>query len=180
MVAMMAAQGAMVAIMVAAPLHLHRHGHGLGVVGTVTAVHTLGMFAFAPLSGYLTDRYGDRRMLLAGLALLSASAFMIVTATHPAGTWLSVALFLLGYGWNLSMVAGSALLVTQVPHADRIRVQGGVDARVWSVTAFATLSSTHLFAIGGYGILASVSVAFVLVAAAYVVRSESSEGKNDR
>jgi MFS family permease len=179
MVAMMAAQGAMVAIMVAAPLHLHHHGYDLGAVGTVIGVHTLGMFAFAPLSGYLTDRYGDRRALLAGLGLVGGSAFMLVSATDPAGIWLPVALFLLGYGWNLAMVAGSALLVTRVPQGDRIRVQGGVDARVWCVTALATLSSSQLFALGGYTTLAAMSVAPVLVATAYVARRASSEGGND-
>jgi MFS family permease len=180
MVAMMAAQGAMVAIMMTAPLHLHHHGYGLGAVGTVISVHTLGMFAFAPVSGYLTDRFGGRRVLLAGMTVVSGSAFMIVGATQPAGPWLPVAMFLLGYGWNLSMVAGSALLATRVPPDDRIRVQGGVDARVWCVTALATLLSGHLFASGGYRILAAVSVALVLVAMGYVARSAPIEGKDDR
>jgi MFS family permease len=179
MVAMMAAQGAMVAIMVTAPLHLHHHGYGLGAVGTVISVHTLGMFALAPVSGYLTDRFGGRRVLLAGMTVVSGSALMIVGATQPAGAWLSVALFLLGYGWNLSMVAGSAQLATRVPQGDRIRVQGGVDARVWCVTALATLLSGHVFALGGYRILAAASVALVLVAMAHVTRGVS-EGGNDR
>jgi MFS family permease len=180
-VAMMAAQGVMVAIMVAAPVHLHHHGYGLGAVGTVIGVHTLGMFAFAPLSGYLVDRFGDRHLLGAGLVLVGGSAFMIVGATDPVGAWLPVALFGLGYGWNLAMVAGSALLVTRVPRGDRIRVQGGVDARVWAVSALATLSSTHLFALGGYRTLAAVSVALVLVATAYVARGATPEERsNDR
>jgi MFS family permease len=178
MVAMTAAQGAMVAIMIAAPVHLHHHGYDLGAVGTMIGVHTLGMFAFAPLSGYLTDRYGDRRGLLAGLALVSGSAFMIVASPYPAGAWLAVALFVLGYGWNLSMVAGSALLATRVPHSDRIRAQGGVDARVWCVSAAATLASTQVFALGGYATLAAASVAPVLIAMAYVARGASPEGGN--
>lgn len=66
-----------------------------------------------------------------------------------------------------------------MPPADRIRVQGGVDARVWCVTAFATLLSSHVFALGGYRILAAVSVALVLVATAYGARGASVEG-NDR
>lgn len=165
MVAMMAAQGAMVAVMVAAPLHLHHRGSDLGAVGTVIGVHVLGMFALAPLNGHLTDRYGGRRMLLAGLTVVSASGLLV-----SGGVWPAVALFLLGYGWSLAMVAGSALLVTRVPDRDRIRVQGGVDARVWCVTAVATLSSGQLFALGGYATLAAGSVALVLVAMAYVAR----------
>jgi MFS family permease len=172
MVAMMAAQGAMVAIMVAAPLHLHRHGSDLGAVGTVIGVHVFGMFALAPLNGHLTDRYGARRMLLAGLAVVSASGLLILSPVRSGSV---VALFLLGYGWSLAMVAGSALLVTRVPEGDRIRVQGGVDARVWCVTAVTTLSSGQLFALGGYATLAAGSVALVLVATAYVARGEGSD-----
>jgi hypothetical protein len=67
-----------------------------------------------------------------------------------------------------------------VPHGDRIRVQGSVDARVWCVSAVASLASTHLFALGGYATLAAASVALVLVAVAYVVRGASPEGGNDR
>jgi hypothetical protein len=52
---------------------------------------------------------------------------------------------------------------------------------VWAVSALATLSSTQLFALGGYRTLAAVSVALVLVATANVARGASpDEGGNDR
>ncbi|GAA0903753.1 hypothetical protein GCM10009557_79480 [Virgisporangium ochraceum] len=174
---MMAAQGAMVAVMVAAPLHLHHRGSDLGAVGTVIGVHVSGMFALAPLNGHLADRYGGRRMLLAGLAVVCASGLLVL---GPVGPGLAVPLFLLGYGWSLAMVAGSALLVARVPEGDRIRVQGRVDARVWCVTAVATLSSGQLFAVGGYATLAAVSVALVLVAIAFVARGRAGRGVGPR
>ena len=41
---------------------------------------------------------------------------------------LFLALFLLGYGWNLGYVAGSALLTTGLGLAERTRLQGFTDA----------------------------------------------------
>ena len=51
LVAMVAAQLTMVAVMTMTPLQLQNHGHGLDVVGWVLSAHLFGMFALAPLSG---------------------------------------------------------------------------------------------------------------------------------
>jgi len=165
LVAMVVSQVVMVAIMIAAPLHMHHHGYGLGAVGLAISVHTLGMYALAPLSGYLCDRFGSDRLLVAGLALLGATALAIVMAAQLTGPALLVVLFTLGYGWNLSIVGGSALLVRDV------RTQGTVEAWVWGGSAVGAFSSTQLFAVGGYRFLAAASVAVAVVALAYVVRA---------
>jgi len=128
-------------------------------------LHTLGMYALAPLSGYLCDRFGSDRLLVAGLALLGATALAIVMAAQLTGPALLVVLFTLGYGWNLSIVGGSALLVRDV------RTQGTVEAWVWGGSAVGAFSSTQLFAVGGYRFLAAASVAVAVVALAYVVRA---------
>jgi Major Facilitator Superfamily len=110
----------MVALMVAAPLHMDHHGHGLGAVGTVISLHTLGMYALAPLNGYLTDRYGSRRVLVAGVPTVGASAIVLVGGAHLSRAWFAVALFALGYGWSMTIVGGSALLVRDIPATDRL------------------------------------------------------------
>lgn len=161
----------MVALMVAAPLHLDHHGHGLGAVGTVISLHVLGMFALAPLSGYLTDRYGSRRVLVAGVSTVGASAIVLVGAAHLSGAWFAVALFALGYGWSMSMVGGSALLVRDVPPAEQLRVQGGVEAWVWGAAALATFTSTQLLALGGYQLLATVCVTLVVLTLLSILRA---------
>ena len=126
-------QVVMVAIMIAAPLHMHHHGYGLGAVGIVISVHVLGMYALAPLSGYLADRFGSRRVLVAGLLLAAGSAAALVGVPHLTGAGLLVVLFVLGYGWNLSLVGGSATLAREVPKIDQLRVQGIVEAAVWGL-----------------------------------------------
>jgi len=171
LVSMVASHVVMVALMVAAPLHMHHHGHGLGAVGTVISLHVLGMYVLAPLSGYLTDRYGSRRVLVAGVLTVGASAIVLVGAAHLSGAWFAVALFALGYGWSMSMVGGSALLVRDVPPTEQLRVQGGVEAWVWGAAALGTFTSTHLLALGGYQLLATVCVTLVAVTLFAILRA---------
>lgn len=163
LVAMVVSHVVMVALMVAAPLHMHHNGHGLGAVGTVISLHVLGMYGLAPLSGHLTDRYGSRRVLVAGVSTVGASAIVLVGAGHLSGPWFAVTLFVLGYGWSMSMVGGSALLVRDVPPAAQLRVQGGVEAWVWGAAAVAAFTSTQLLALGGYRLLATACVTVVAV-----------------
>jgi hypothetical protein len=163
LVSMVFSHVVMVALMVAAPLHMNHHGQGLGAVGTVISLHVLGMYALAPLSGYLTDRYGSRRMLVAGVLTIGASAIVLVAAAHLSGPLFAVALFALGYGWSLSIVGGSALLVRGVPPTEQLRVQGGVEAVMWGTAACGAFASTQLMALGGYQLLATVCVTLVAV-----------------
>jgi MFS family permease len=109
-VALVFGQVVMVLIMTMTPLHMTQHGHGLGAVGLVISGHTFGMFALSPLSGRFTDRYGSPIVITAGLAVLAVSSVMAALAPPEGGVILFIALFLLGYGWNLGFVAGSAML----------------------------------------------------------------------
>lgn len=167
--AMATAQVVMAAIMTAAPLHMHMHGHGLGLIGLVLGTHTLGMFALAPLSGWLTDRFGGRRVIGAGLVTLALSAVLVVNTATAGWPGLPVSLFLLGYGWNLAIVAGSALLSAGLPEAVRPRAQGLVEALFWTGGALATLASTGILGAAGYPALAAGTGALVLIPAALLL-----------
>ncbi|MGY2062667.1 MFS transporter, partial [Nocardia gipuzkoensis] len=165
---MLIAQMVMTTIMTAAPLSIHQHGDGLATIGTMISAHTFGMFALAPLSGLLCDRFGGRALIAAGLTLLAISAAAIVTTT--AGVPLALVLFLLGYGWNLAYIGGSALISADLPDLDRIRLQGTVESRVWGGSALATLASTAGFTLGGYTLLAILSLAALTIPATMVIR----------
>jgi hypothetical protein len=75
---------------------------------------------------------------------------------------LFVALFLLGWGWNLGFVAGSAMLSAGVELAARARVQGLADAVIWTTSAVASLGSGAIVAAAGFSTLGFLGVAFVL------------------
>ena len=92
------------------PLHMTDHGHDLSAVGIVLSAHIAGMYAFAPISGRLTDRFGSPPVIYGGMAILAVAAVLAAVAPAEDDRVLLVALFLLGFGWNLGYVAGSALL----------------------------------------------------------------------
>ncbi|MEV5960573.1 MFS transporter [Kribbella sp. NPDC051952] len=156
---MVVGQLVMVGVMTAVPVHAHHQGAGLGVLGLMLSAHTLGMFALSPLTGWLIDRSGPRPVMVGGLVLLLASA-VLVTQSGPAFT---PALFLLGYGWNLCYLSGSAALVT----AD---LESKVESSIWTVSALATAASPWLFTLGGFPVLAVISAILAVPLLVLVLR----------
>lgn len=159
LVSMVCAQLTMVAIMTMTPLHMA--DHGLEVLGVVLSVHMIGMFALAPLSGRLADRFGGRTAIYLGIGCLTLAAVTAFGAGQVAG--LSFAMFLLGYGWNLVFVGGSSILSRELPEGQRIQLQGAVDAVVWGSSAFASLGAGLLFGTGGYSLVAVVGGVLALL-----------------
>lgn len=161
MVALVAGQVVMVLIMTMTPLHMADHGHDLAAVGIVISGHTFGMFGLSPISGRLSDRYGSVPIIALGLVVTAAAAFLAAVAPPDGGAILFVALFLLGYGWNLGFVAGSALLTTGLTLEERTRLQGVTEALIWSSAAAASLGSGVVVAAAGYATLGLLGVAMV-------------------
>ncbi len=162
-VALVAVQVVMVLIMTMTPLHMSEHGHDLAAVGIVISGHTFGMFGLSPISGRLSDRFGSVPVILAGLAVTAAAAILAAVAPPDGGVLLFVALFLLGYGWNLGYVAGSALLTQDLSLAERTRLQGLTDALIWSSAAAASLGSGLVVAAAGYATLGLLGAGLVVV-----------------
>ena len=154
LVAMVGAQVAMVAVMTMTPLQLDHHGQGLDVIGWILSAHMIGMFALAPLSGRIADRWGGRATIYLGIGTLVLAATTAVAAPTEHTTGLPLALFLLGYGWNLVFVGGSSLLSRDLPAAERTQLQGVVDAVVWLSSAVASVAAGTMFALGGYVLVA--------------------------
>ena len=163
MVALVAGQFVMVLIMTMTPLHMAAHGHDLAAVGVVISGHTFGMFGLSPISGRLTDRFGSVPVILSGLAVVAIASVLAAIAPPDGGLLLFLALFLLGYGWNLGYVAGSALLTHGLTLAERTRIQGLTDTLIWSSAAIASLGSGIVLAYAGYAILGLMGAALVVV-----------------
>jgi MFS family permease len=171
---MVTAQVVMVAVMTAAPLDMHMHGQGLGAVGMTLSAHTLGMFAFSPLTGRLLDSVGARPVMFAGLLVLAVATVLAATTPESVVPLRTGALFLLGYGWNLCFVGGSGRLAADLPDSARANVEGAVDAAVWGIAAAASLASTAVLSAGGYGALAWAACALIALPAALLLRTEAS------
>ena len=166
-VALVIGQVVMVLVMTMTPLHMTEHGHDLAAVGLVISGHTFGMFALSPLSGRLASRFGTPRVIAAGLAISAAASTLAAVAPPDGGALLFVALFLLGWGWNLGFVAGSALLTEGLSGDERARLQGATDAMIWSSAAAAALGSGIVVAVASYtalGLLGALLIALPIAA----------------
>ena len=173
MIALVAGQFVMVLIMTMTPLHMAEHGHDLAAVGLVLSGHTFGMFGLSPISGRLTDRFGSVPVIVSGLAVVALASLLAAVAPPNGGAVLFLALFLLGYGWNLGYVAGSALLTHGLSLAERTRVQGLTDSLIWSSAAVASLGSGIVLAYAGYAILGLMGAALVVVPILLVIARRS-------
>ena len=152
-IAMITTQLVMVAIMTMTPVHMRDHGHGLGAAGFVISLHVLAMFAPSPLTGMLVDRLGRRPLVAAAGTTLLAAGLLAAAAPPESITLLTVALVLLGLGWNLGLVAGTALLTDAVPLEHRARTQGNVDLGVALAGATGGIGSGLIVAAGSFAVL---------------------------
>ncbi|MFP5342668.1 MAG: MFS transporter [Candidatus Limnocylindria bacterium] len=172
-VALITGQAVMTLVMTMTPLHMTDHGHGLAAVGIVLSGHTFGMFGLSPLSGRLTDRYGSVPIILVGLGVTAGSSVLAAIAPPDGGVILFIALFLLGYGWNLGFVAGSALLTSGLTLDERTRLQGITEALIWSSAAAASLGSGVVVATASYATLGLLGGALVILPVALVLARRS-------
>ncbi|MBY8871105.1 MFS transporter [Micromonospora sp. PLK6-60] len=142
----------MVAVMAMTPVRLgefHDDADVLRVVGLVLSLHIAGMYAFSPVVGWLTDRFGRRAVILGGVAVLLVACAVAGTAGHHTPE-LSVGLTLLGLGWSGTMVAGSTLLSESVPPGVRPSVQGLSDLIMGLAGASAAAASGFVMRAAGY------------------------------
>jgi MFS family permease len=162
----------MVAVMSMTPVHVTSHGGSLVFVGFVISLHILGMYAFAPLFGILSDKIGPTRTILFGQVIFVA-ALLIAGLGSEEEHLVTIGLFLLGLGWSAATVAGSALLVVSVPTDQKTNVQGLSDSiqNLAGATGGAVAGSiVALSLFTGLNMAALVPVALLIVLSALITR----------
>lgn len=111
----------MVFVMTASPLATVHFGHSVADAAAVVQWHLLGMYGPSLVTGWLISRIGEVKILLLGIGLLFASLLTALQGTSMPH--LSVALLLLGVGWNFMFVSASVLLSQPQDARARARVQ---------------------------------------------------------
>ncbi|GAA1331648.1 MULTISPECIES: MFS transporter [Brachybacterium] len=166
---MVLTQIAMVAIMTMTPVHMSAHHHGLGAVGLVIGMHVGAMWLPSLVTGALVDKVGRIPVAIAaGATLLSAGVLGALAPGDSLGL-LVLALVLLGLGWNLGLVSGTALVVDATVPANRPQTQGTIDVLIALAGAgggaasglLMTTTSFQILALTG-GVLAVLLVPVVL------------------
>ncbi|MBE1523439.1 MFS transporter [Nesterenkonia lutea] len=166
---MVLTQIAMVAIMTMTPIHMLAHGHGLGAVGLVISLHVGAMWLPSLVTGVLVDRLGRIPMSIAAAVILLAAGAVGAVAPGDSLGLLILALVLLGVGWNVGLIAGTALVVDSTVPENRPRTQGSIDVLIalagagggaMSGMVVAATSFAHLSLGGGLLALLLIPVLF--------------------
>ena len=138
-------------VMTAAPLAMV--GCGFDVSEAVLGIqwHVLAMFVPSLFTGKLISRFGQRKIIAAGLIIL-----MMCSAVALAGITLEhfyLALILLGLGWNFGFIGSTALLTETYAAHEKHTAQGLNDSILLGSMAIGSLSSGVAYEFMGWELM---------------------------
>lgn len=148
---------AMVTIMVMTPVHMKHVDVTLTVIGLVISVHVLGMYAFSPLVGTLSDRIGRVKTIRIGVVTLLLAALISGRAHADDAVQLGIGLFILGLGWSFTLIAGSTFLTESVSQELKASAQGASDLVMNLSGAFGGAIAGVVIATLSYGWLCALA-----------------------
>jgi MFS family permease len=159
-------------VMTATPVHLSgAYGFSLGTTSNVLKSHIAAMYIPSLFTGYVIDRLGLRRVMLAGAGILLASGFIGAGAITLVAYYL--ALILLGLGWNFLFVSATVLLTKTYSAGERFRAQALNDFLVFGVQATASLSAGAVLELAGWGTINVIGIALVVLTVLLLFRSRN-------
>jgi MFS family permease len=129
--------------------------------------HVLGMFAPSFFTGALIARFGTDRVAGCGLAIIALGALVALAGITLWHFW--TALILLGLGWNLAFVGGTALVTQCHRPNERNKVQAVNDFLVFGSMAIGSFSSGKLLASYGWTMVAEVVLPVVVAAGVLLI-----------
>lgn len=174
-VVMVLTQIVMVAIMTTTPVHMSAHRHDLGDVGLVIGLHIGAMYLPSLVTGALVDRVGRAPVAAASGVLLLLAGLVAALAPGESLVGTIAALVLLGLGWNLGLISGTALVVAGTVVQDRARTQGTLDVLIALAGAGAGVLSGVVVAGPGYAALSLGGGVLALLLLPVLVRLRRSE-----
>lgn len=161
-------------VMVMTPVHMHHQEFDLGAIGLVVSIHIAGMYALSPIFGWMSDRWGPGTVIASGVAVFIATITLgVVDALAPVSSMplLTTALLLLGVGWSMFLIGGSALLTASVPHHAKVTLQGVSDSAMNLGGALMAAMAGTVLAAGGFLWINLMATAVLLITLAFAVRA---------
>lgn len=139
MAAAIGSYGLMNLMMTSAPVAMHDCGFTNDDGSFVIQWHVLGMFVPSFFTGLLIKRFGVNLITSLGMCILISAGIaglMGISFTH-----FTVALVLLGLGWNFGFIGGTTLLTECYTPAERAKVQGVNNFGISAIQTATSLSS---------------------------------------
>ena len=166
MVACMAAAlgyGVMNLLMAATPLAMQQCGLSFENTAVVLEWHVIGMFAPGFFTGNLIRRFGALPVM--GVGVLLNALCIGVALTGQDLHQFTVALFLLGVGWNFLFTGSTSLSLTAYAPEEKDRAQAVINFAVFAVMAFTSFASGALVTTQGWNLLNAGSMVPVALTA---------------
>ena len=167
LVAAVASFAGMVSIMNLTGYIVVDHGHHQADVFTVISLHIVGMYALVLVIGELIDKVGRRPSQVSGLLVMALSTLGLVW--FDSVLWMSVSLFGLGVGWNISYVAAATELADRALPSERGKLIGFSDLLSSFTGASLALLGGLAYSELGVTALALGGTAFVALPAAWIL-----------
>jgi MFS family permease len=166
-------------LMTATPISMHVHDHHSDAdTAWVIQSHLLAMYGPSLVSGRLIGRIGARSGMTAGVVLMAACVAISSSGRELMHYWWG--LVLLGVGWNLAFVAGTALLTTTYRPAERFRAQAVNEFSVFGSQALASLLAGPAMHVLGWRTLNFAALVPLVVFAAALLAWPGQHSRNSR
>ena len=158
----------MVLLMTATPLAMMSHGFHFEHSAHVIQWHVLGMFVPSFITGTLITRFGEKTIMLLGCVLLLLC--QVVAQLGIEYMHFTVALVVLGIGWNFTFIGATTLLTQTHTPAEKAKVQGINDFLIFSFAAMASLFSGYWQNLLGWQTLNLIMMPCVVLAVVLIYR----------
>ncbi|MRG61624.1 MFS transporter [Agromyces sp. CFH 90414] len=166
----------MVTVMAVLPVHLGHLHVDLASVGVLISAHIAAMFAPSPLSGALVERWGAEVVACIGAVVLAAAA-CLATGAPQSVPGVAIAVVLIGLGWNLSLVAGSAVLSRDADERVRLRREGWGEVGMGVAAAGGAAASGTVLQLAGFGAVATAAAVVAVVLLAWAAAAGPARGR---
>lgn len=153
----------MVSIMTMTPVHMQGHGSNLSAIGMVIGLHVASMYLPSLGTGILVDKIGRTFVVVASGMILAAAGLVAAFAPGDSMVWTTLALVLLGLGWNFGFISGTAIIIDSTSIHNRAKTQGSVDVWVALAGSAGSILSGVVVAYSSYAMLGFIGTYLALL-----------------
>ena len=143
--------GVMNLLMAATPLAMQVCGYEFSDAAFVLQWHVIGMFAPGFFTGHLITRFGVLSVMGAGV-LLNLACVLVALSGQDLHQF-TIALFLLGVGWNFLFTGSTTLAMQAYRPEEKNRAQAGINFFVFATMAVTSFASGALVTTQGWELL---------------------------
>jgi predicted MFS family arabinose efflux permease len=140
--------GVMNLLMAATPLAMQVCGMSFDNTALVLEWHVIGMFAPGFFTGHLIKRFGVLRIM--GVGVLLNAACIAIALSGQDLMHFTVALFVLGVGWNFLFTGSTALALKAYEPAEKDKAQAAINFLTFITMALSSFASGALLTTQGW------------------------------